>query len=349
MSNQKTIDTSDLIPMDMAMLGRSYVHKWQTVGMNTNTYDYWVHRLRCIAMTSFEWHGFDSTLIDPRYIELCLLDNGAGALFDMYDSGTHLGFAQMVPMTRLNMYWNPRRVHLLPANGGRGWYRHAEWWTKRVGFRRMIMRPDAVVLYDNINRKQIMPIIRMFARRLANIDRKMDININAQSTPWIATGTEMQRKDLINLFAQISGNEPFIMDNGSKNNDPLHSQMEVLRTEAPYVADKLQATKRDLLADTLTMLGIDNANTEKREREIDAEATSNNEDILLMRKSRLSTRRQFCDQVNELFGTQISVSFGAPHLPAGDPDMGAFDNPEEDENENDGNSYAAPSSDEIRS
>ena len=51
--------------------------------------------------------------------------------------------------------------------------------------------------------------------------------------------------------------------------------IDVLPTTAPYVAKDLQDTKKQILYDALTFLGVDNSNTEKKERMIDAEATSN--------------------------------------------------------------------------
>lgn len=88
----------------------------------------------------------------------------------------------------------------------------------------------------------------------------------------------------------------------------------------------------------LTMLGVDNTNTEKRERMIDAEATANNEDIMLMRRSRLATRRRFCEQVNERFGLHISVKYGVPHEREGsaDVDMGGYDGDENPDDIDDG-------------
>ena len=294
------------------------------------------------CLSSFKWEGFDTLELDPRYIELCMLDYGSGAFFDMSKTGAGMyAFAQMAPMSRLNLYWDPNRIRLMPANGGRSWYRHAYYWSRKtdiLGLDRELMPPDAVVLYDNINRRPINSILSMFARRLENIDRKMDININAQSTPIVFNVDERERKSAENYFNQITGSEPLILANRKQQaNSDL--QPSVLDLQAPYVADKLQATKRDILADALTMLGVDNANTEKKERMIDAEATSNNEDIMLMRRSRLETRREFAEKCNRLFGTNISVKYGVPHLRDNGNsgvDMGGLDddNNEEDTNEN---------------
>lgn len=327
MSNQKTLDTSDVIPVDIAMGGRSYVHRLQSANMNMRSYEYWLHLLRCIALSSFEWTIPDNIDIDPRYIELTLLDYGLGAFFDMSEVGAGwYAFAQAVPMSRLNMYWNPNRIQLMSANGGVGWKRHAYYWTRRnflLGHREL-MQPDAAICYDNMNRHSIMPILRGFARRLANIDRKIDININAQANPVIMDVDEKQRKDAINLFMQITGNEPFILANRNRA-DLLNPQ--VLDMGAPYTADKLQVEKSKILYEVLTLCGVDNTNTEKKERMIDGEATANNEEIMLMRRSRLAGRLDACKKVKKLWGIDISVKYGVPHLKDGSNqvDMAAYD------------------------
>ena len=152
---------------------------------------------------------------------------------------------------------------------------------------------------------------------------------------------ERQRQDAINLYQQITGNEPMIITN--KNRAEL-LQPSVLNLEAPFVADKMDDELTKIWYRALTMLGVDNTNTEKRERMIDAEATANNEDIMLMRRSRLATRRRFCEQVNERFGLDISVKYGVPHEREGsaDVDMGGYDGNDtngESDNLDDGGDY----------
>lgn len=330
MSNQKKLTDDDIIPMEVLIGGRSYAHHWQSGVLNSRTYLYWLHILRSLALSSFQWDGFDEIELDPRFIELCMLDYGSGAFFDMDRGGAGMfAFAQMAPMSRLNLYWDPNRIRLMPANGGRSWYRHAYFWTKK--FDNAIREPDAVVLYDNINRRPINMILSGFARRLENCDRKMDININAQSTPMVFNVDERERKSAQSYFQQITGNEPLILANRKM---PESVDPTVLNLEAPFVADKIEATKKDILNDALTMLGIDNTNTEKKERMIDAEATSNNEEIMLMRRSRLSTRREFCRKCNTLFGTNLSVKYAVPHLQQegnSDVDMGGMDGEEKED------------------
>lgn len=314
------IDTSYLIPEEIAGMGKRYVKRWQALDDNTQAVASWEYVLQSMAMSCFKWEGLPDE-IDPRFIEYVLLYGGMGGMFKMNNGG--LAFAPATPVGKYTMYYNPNKIQLLPINGGTPWYRHAFFFVKHLAEGNIVMPPDAAVCYDNESRISLIPILRQYARRLANIDRKVDININAQATPYIIVAEEESRRDAINLYKQIGGNEPLIIANKGLTQALSAS---VFSTEAPYVADKMLVDQAKILNQVYTFLGIDNSNTEKRERMIDAEATSNNEQIMLMRLSRLAPRRRFLEQVNELFETDATVSWAVPHLTEGVAEEGVTGN-----------------------
>lgn len=79
-------------------------------------------------------------------------------------------------------------------------------------------------------------------------------------------------------------------------------QIKALRTEAPFVADKIQAYKNTIWNEALQFLGINNIMVEKKERLITDEAETNNEVVNLNLQSFLITRQEACRQFNEKFG-----------------------------------------------
>ena len=81
----------------------------------------------------------------------------------------------------------------------------------------------------------------------------------------------------------------------------------VLNTTSPIVFDKLQIQKTNILNECLTFLGINNANTDKRERLVTNEVDSNNEMIQINSDVMLETRKQACEEINKMFGLNISV------------------------------------------
>ncbi|MDO5811326.1 MAG: hypothetical protein Q4Q37_09535, partial [Methanobrevibacter sp.] len=104
----------------------------------------------------------------------------------------------------------------------------------------------------------------MFAKKLYNIDRAIDVNANAQKTPILLLCEENQRLSYINLYKEYDGNAPVI-----KGTTGLDLEgFQVLKTDAPYVADKLYELKTNIWNEALTYLGITNITYSKKERMI---------------------------------------------------------------------------------
>ena len=147
--------------------------------------------------------------------------------------------------------------------------------------------------------------VQMFSQRLANLDRAIDVNANAQKTPVLIQCDENQRLTMKNLYMQYDGNEPFIFGDKSLNTNAL----KVLKTDAPYVADKLYQLKVEYWNEALTYLGISNVSVQKKERMIQDEVQRNQGGVIASRYPRLEARRQACEKINEMFGTDISVDY----------------------------------------
>jgi hypothetical protein len=59
----------------------------------------------------------------------------------------------------------------------------------------------------------------------------------------------------------------------------------------------------------MTDLGIDNANTEKRERLITAEVESNNDEVKLWADQALDELKKSCKKASEMFNIELSVDW----------------------------------------
>lgn len=141
--------------------------------------------------------------------------------------------------------------------------------------------------------------MELFALRLYEAERTADVNIKAQKTPVMILVDDTQRLLMENLYNQYDGNKPFIFgDKKQLNADTLKS----IRTDAPFIADKIMQYKKEIWNEALTYLGINNIMVDKKERLITDEANSNNELINLNLQSYLVPRQLACKQFNEKFG-----------------------------------------------
>ena len=160
---------------------------------------------------------------------------------------------------------------------------------------------DRVIIFNNYLHTNSHLDAAMFARRLSDLDRSIDVNAKAQKTPILIKCDETQRLTMQNLYMQYDGNMPFIFADKSLNTN----QLQAIKTDAPYVADKLYQLKTQIWNEALTYLGISNINVQKKERLITDEVTRNQGGTIASRYSRLNARRDACKQINDMFGLDV--------------------------------------------
>ena len=82
-----------------------------------------------------------------------------------------------------------------------------------------------------------------------------------------------------------------------------------MNTNAPFVSLDLNNLKRQIWNEALTFFGVSNSNTEKKERQIGLEVSSNLGGVMAQRYIMLNSRRQAAEKINKMFGTNIKVNF----------------------------------------
>ena len=255
--------------------------------LNNLTYKQYLDRLTELSISMFEWKNLPDS-VDDRYLELHLFETGCMVYFKDDVIGDLC--LDCIVNGRLDVYGDPfiRRAYSSYNN-----------------YNKMLSYKNSIIIWNNYLHTNSILDVKMFARRLYNIDRIIDINANAQKTPVLLQGTEKQRLTLLNLYKEYDGNAPFIF--GDKNLDL--SSLKALSTNAPYVCDKLYQLKTQIWNEALTYLGISNINVQKKERLITDEVTRNQGGTIASRYSRLESRRRAVKKINKMFGTNIEVNY----------------------------------------
>lgn len=254
--------------------------------LDTYTTMDFLNRLTEYALNVFEWTGLP-TGVDARFIEKKLFEEGKICFF----KDKFLGFL-CLPVNESglqNVYGEFNRKNIHADNG----------------FTRKRTLENSVVIYNNYLRTPTFTTINLYAIRLSRVQITIDQNLNAQKTPILIVSPENQRLTLKEVYNQYEGDKPVIYADSELAIDSIR----VLKTDAPYVVDKLTLYKHELWNEVMTFLGINNANQEKKERLVESEVGANDEQIEQARYNMLDARRDACKKINEMFGLNIDCKF----------------------------------------
>lgn len=255
----------------------------QTAWWNDNTYLDYYNRLRSLALCMFIWNGLPESM-DSRFLELALYQKGKA----IFCEDPFLGWLSLKcnPASNVNIYGYATEYSAYGFN-----------------YQKDYDAEDVVFVMNNLCQVPTDYSIRLFAYRLYNAQRTIDVNVNAQKTPVLIRTPEKQRLTMQNLYMQYEGNAPFIFGTKDLDTDAL----DVLTTNAPYVADALTQLKKDIWSEALTFLGVNNVAAEKGERLLRDEVNANNQMVQLSAQVMLQTRQEAAAQLSERLGKEVNV------------------------------------------
>ena len=249
--------------------------------INVRTYVNLVDRLQLMATSIFTWDGLDDVagFGASRFLEQVLFVYGRAC----FVKDPSLGYMALKvnPCAKYNVYRMPTEVEAFSYE-----------------YNKKYKLNDIVYIMNNEMEMPTIDTALYYAWRIYETERTIDVNVNAQKTPIILETDAKSFLTLKNVYMQYSGNMPVIF--GRKNFN-LNDKINAVSTTAPYVVDKLDEHKDDLLQEYMKILGIDYANIEKKERlikdEVKSAETSTNYNLNMWYK----TRKEAADLINEKF------------------------------------------------
>lgn len=258
----------------------------ESVRRNSRSCSFYVNQLIELAVSAFKYTNLPDT-IDERFMEMVLNQNGSAVFF--YDEVIGFLALPVALSGRWDVYNRPIRFRAYASNG----------------YQRELNNGEAVIMYNNLMRTPSTQLVNMFAEKLWNVDRSIDVNISAQKTPLLIRCKNSERLSLENIYMQYDGNMPVIF--ASDNFDP--ESFDILRTDAPFVVGDLMAAKERIWNEAIGYLGYANMQETKKERLISDEVARLTGGAIACRQGRLQARQQAVDQINRMFGLNIQVEF----------------------------------------
>lgn len=263
-------------------MARPFSQKTIAEVINKATFVDYYNRLRLIAKTMFEWTGFPDS-INTRYLEKMLYYYGSCCFYD--DDKFGLMVARCNTCNIMNIYDEPTEVTTISAD---------PIYTPKT----LKVDTDCVLIRNNVEMLPTDYTIQIFASRLYNCQRSIDVNTNQQKFPFIFLCDKNELLTFKKIFDDMENNEMAIYAEKNLNIEGIKA----LQTGVPFVADKLTIQKHEIWNEAMSFLGINNANTDKKERLITDEVNSNNELIEMMCEVMLNQRKLACEQINKMYG-----------------------------------------------
>lgn len=258
----------------------------QSANLNNASFSYYYYRLMDLAISQFEWSNLPDS-VDERFLEKTLFLYGNAVYFNDEVMGDLA--LQCTLSGGFDVYGIPIRRRAYAING----------------YQRSLDKSNSVLIYNNQLHINTEPVIWHFATRLWDLDRTIDINAKAQKTPILLKGSEQQQLSLQNIYEQYDGNKPVIYGDNNMTMEPI----QVLKTDAPFVADKVQELRNQIWNEAISFLGISNVAYQKKERMVTDEVMRQMGGTIASRNSRLEARRQAAKNINRMFNRDIEVNF----------------------------------------
>lgn len=240
-----------------------------------------------LSMNRFKWTGLPDTC-DERFLEFILFQNALAVFYKEPTSDQFL-CVQGHGTGNPNVYLNPTRFI-----------------TVNTPIRRTLTGDQCVPIWANFLRTPDHDIVEIYATRLAEVDRTIEINLKAMRNTQIVFADEDERLSYANFMRQVEEGQPVIM--GTRALDMSKIQVFNLGIDKDQVLRLMEAKAR-MWNEAMTLLGINNSNQDKKERMVADEVSSNNDQITAVRSVNLKARKQAAEQISRRFGLKVSVDW----------------------------------------
>ena len=239
-----------------------------------------------LAINRFTWTNLPKGLTSERLEEMLICHGTLGAFVE----NEMLVILPLFGTKKVNIYNEHTEFHLYGFNG--------ETFTKS--------EDKIVKLKNNQLGTEDLSTLQIYAKKIDDIEQTQDVNLFQQTIPKLIGTNKEGILTAKNIMKQIKEHK-FVIFTKSKGIENQIKKEEVLDNTAPYLLDKLSDYENFYRNKVLTFLGINNANTDKKERLITSEVDANNDYIQINLDLMYDMRKRFCMEVKEKFGIIINV------------------------------------------
>lgn len=177
---------------------------------------------------------------------------------------------------------------------------------------------DCVLVKLSYDYRGLMDIVYRYATMLAECDNSISVNLMNSKVAFIGlVESKAQANSMKLMYDKISSGEPAVFVKGSQING---DQILYNHVKENFIASDIQILKRKIMSEFLTEIGVNNANTDKRERLTDNEVEANDSEIQLNAGYWLEQIRDGLNKANKMFGLNLAIELKNTFNTEGDID-----------------------------
>ncbi len=168
-----------------------------------------------------------------------------------------------------------------------------------------IIDEDCVLVKLSYDYRGLMDIVYRYATMLAECDSSISVNLMNSKVAFIGlVESKAQANSMKLMYDKITAGEPAVFVKGTQING---DQILYNHVKENFIASDIQILKRKIMSEFLTEIGVNNANTDKRERLTDNEVEANDSEIQLNAGYWLDQIREGLDKANKMFGLNLAI------------------------------------------
>jgi len=258
-----------------------------------------------LATNRFKWTGMPDE-IDVRWLETILFRQG-GAVFH-HDPAYEKYFAlQLGAIGQINMTNNPLTLRAIGTGYSKGLYNATVVANKTTAIPKGNDLPG-VPIWANYARMPDLDVVTIYANKLANFDRTVEINSTSARTPRVIVTDANTRLSMENINRQVDEGQNAIRVTNAGIEGIQNIQLFDMGIN-PDIIEKLDIVRARQWNVCMGLLGIDNSNQDKKERLVESEVGANDEQTDSMKFVNLNARQQAAEWINKVFGLDVSVDY----------------------------------------
>lgn len=156
------------------------------------------------------------------------------------------------------------------------------------------------------NRRGISEMLYRYAYLLAQCDASVAVNLmNSKTTLVYGASSKKDADEYKTITDAINTGKPAVYVNNALIKQNSNSLFITNPAKQNYIADQIMFLKRSIINEFLTEIGINNANTDKKERLNGKEVDANNEEIEVNVEHWLKTVNDGLKLANRFFGLNM--------------------------------------------